>query len=242
MPAPMLETRVLLVDDDAIVREMVAAYLRTNGVLAIEASTIHAGLAIFAAQTFDLVLADINLSDGSGFEMIRQMRSRHDCAVIFLTALSSPTYRIRGLDSGADDYLVKPVDVRELLARIRAVLRRYRRLPPQPPPRGAVPVVEIGEWMLDLMRRELADAKGELVRLTRAEFDLLAALVQADGTPLSREYLVEVVASADADTKTRTIDVMVSRIRRKLAAAAGTPPRILTQQGAGYRFLAPAPA
>lgn len=234
------ETRVLLVDADARMRGFVAAYLRTNGIVAIEAETIGGGLAIFAAQRFDVVIAEIEFADGSGFDMIRQMRSRRDCAVIFVTSQRSSGMHIKGLDSGADDYVVKPIEIRELFARMRAVLRRYRRLPPQPPVHDAVPVIELGNWTLDLVRRELSDSAGELVRLTRAELDLLAALVQARGEPLSREYLVEVVASADADTKVRTIDVMVSRIRRKLAAASGPPPRVLTQKGAGYRYAAAA--
>lgn len=234
------DIRVLLIDADGRARGFVAAYLRTNAVIAIEAATIGSGLAIFAAQRFDLVIAEIDFADGSGFDMIRQMRSRRDCAVIFMTRQDSSNMRIKGLDSGADDYVVKPIEVRELFARMRAVLRRYRRQPPQPPVNDAVPVIELGAWTLDLVRRELSDAAGELVRLTRAELDLLAALVQARGEPLSREYLVEVVASADAETKVRTIDVMVSRIRRKLAAASGAPPRILTQKGSGYRYAAAA--
>lgn len=240
MPVAVPDARVLLVDADLRSRGFVAAYLRTNAMVAIEAGSVGSGLAIFVAQHFDIVIAEIDFADGSGFDMIRQMRSRRDCAVIFMTSQGSSGMHIKGLDSGADDYVVKPIEVRELFARMRAVLRRYRRLPPQPPVHDAVPVIELGTWTLDLVRRELSDAAGELVRLTRAELDLLAALVQARGEPLSRDYLVEVVASAEADTKVRTIDVMVSRIRRKLAAASGAPPRILTQKGAGYRYAAAA--
>jgi two-component system torCAD operon response regulator TorR len=154
-----------------------------------------------------------------------------------MTSRGTSDDKVHGLEAGGDDYIVKPVDMRELLARVRAVLRRYSR--PQPPLHGAAQVEAFSGWTLDLMRRELADAQGALVRLTRAEFDLFAALYQSGATPLHRDYLVEVVAAADAATKPRTVDVMISRIRRKLSQASQPSPVIVTRVGEGYLLELP---
>lgn len=231
---------ILIVEDDAIVRDIVARYLERNDFAAESVGDARNALARFDSRHFDLVIVDVNLPDVSGFDLVEKLRARRDVAVIFMTGLGSPAARVRGLESGGDDYIVKPVEVRELLARVRAVLRRYRQQPAASAQYANVPVIEFQGWTLDLMRRELADPNGALVRLTRAEFDLFAALVQAGSTPLSREYLIEVVSSAESDTKARTIDVMVSRIRKKLAAAAPPTPLIVTKAREGYRFEAPA--
>jgi two-component system torCAD operon response regulator TorR len=150
-----------------------------------------------------------------------------------MTARGTVEDRLQGFRTGGDDYLVKPVDMRELLARIRVFLRRRAG---SPIPEGPQ-VVALGGWTLDLVRRELADSAGKPVPLTRAEFDLFAALHHSATVPLHRDYLLEVIASADSTTKLRTIDVMVSRIRRKLASGAGPPPRIVTKTGEGYVLL-----
>ncbi len=237
LPATEAEALVLVVEDDPITRAVMVAYLRSEAFRIVEAGDAAAGLALCKTHPVDLVLVDVNLPDASGFDLVTALRRSRDCAVIFTTARSAPLDKVRGLESGGDDYIVKPVEARELVARVRAVLRRYRRPPPGPGP--ADPLREFSGWILDLVRRELADPAGELIRLTRAEFDLLAALVQAGGQPLSRDYLIEVVASADSETKARTIDVMVSRIRRKLAAGAPPAPGIRTVQGQGYSFTPP---
>ncbi len=222
-----------------IVRRIVVSYLRANGIETVESGDAAGASAYFASIPFDLVLVDVSLPDGSGFDLVDRMRRRRDCAFIYMTSLGNPEHRVRGLENG-DDYLVKPIEVRELLARIRAVLRRYRRPAPELP---AVPRnIELCGWTLDFIRRELADPHGSIVKLTRAEFDLLAALAQAQGAALSRDYLVEVIASAEAETKERTIDVMVSRIRRKLRSAPQPAPHIATRTGLGYCFEPPAPA
>lgn len=230
--------RVLIVEDDAIVREIVAGCLAAEGFQTASAASAAAAETLINLGSFDLALVDVQLPDGSGLDLVERLRRQRDIAVIYMTGLGSPDARVRGLETG-DDYIVKPVEVRELVARVRAVLRRYRRT--AAPPR-TLPVLEFSGWTLDLVRRELADPAAGLVRLTRAEFDLLAALVQAAGSPLGRDYLLEVVSSAESDTKARTIDVMVSRIRKKLAAAAPPVPLIVTEPGAGYSFKAPGKA
>lgn len=230
MPDLNAAAHIMIVEDDPIVREIVATSLRAEGFAVTEAPSSGHALQSFALQPAQLVIVDIRLPDGSGHDLVAALRGAGDPAVIFMTSLGGREDRIRGLDMG-DDYLVKPIDVRELGARARAVLRRYRRSQPV----GAL--LEFGGWTLDLVRRELADAGGEIVKLTRAEFDLLAALIQAGGTALSRDYLLEVVASAESRSNVRTVDVLVSRVRRKLAG--GLADCVRTIPGAGYRWVAP---
>lgn len=220
---------LLLVEDDPIFSEIVAAHLRKEGLEVVCAQDIATGLRLFSELPIDLVLADVNLPDGLGHDMVRRMKTRRDCAAIYVTQRGASDDRILGLSQG-DDYIVKPADLRELTARVRAVLRRYQR--------GRVDrVIEIADWTLDTVRRELADADGTVLRLTRAEFDLVAALAQSGATPLGREYLVEVIASAEATTNMRTVDVLISRIRRKLMAAGPAAPRIITLHAQGYQLV-----
>jgi len=230
--------RILIVEDDIICREIVGAHLKAQGFSTLEAVDFASGVAAFASHPVDLLITDINLPDGLGFDLVKTLRAQRDCAAIYLTSRGGSDDRVRGLEAGADDYVVKPFDMPELTARVRAVLRRYRRQSASPA--KADTVIVLAGWTLDLVRRELADPQGQLVRLTRAEFDLFAALAQSGAKPLSRDYLVEVVSSADSATRERTIDVMISRIRRKLAFVNHPAPQIITQQGQGYRFKAPA--
>jgi two-component system OmpR family response regulator len=229
-------SRILIVEDDIVVREIIARHLQRDGFEAIEADSIANGERLFAERDIDLVIADINLPDGAGFDLVATMRRTRDVPVIYVTTRDASADRVHGLESGGDDYVIKPVDPDELQARIRAVLRRYNR----PDQRLAQPesVVAFAGWTVDLVRRELADPKGEVVNLTRAEFDLFAALMQTKAI-LSRDYLLEVVSSTNTTAKLRTIDVLVSRVRRKLAAAPGPAPRLVTVSGEGYRLDVP---
>jgi two-component system torCAD operon response regulator TorR len=199
--------RVLLVEDDPILSEVIIGYFRQEGIDVLAAADAAAGLRLFARHPVDLALVDVNLPDRSGHDLVRDLKRRRDCPVIYVTSRGGAEERVWGLQA-ADDYVVKPIDVRELMARVKAVLRRYR-----PPTSVVNAVVELGGWTLDIVRRELADPAGAPVRLTRAEFDLFAALAQVDGVTLSRDYLLEVVASAEAPSKSRTVDVLVSRIQ-----------------------------
>jgi two-component system torCAD operon response regulator TorR len=222
------ETSILVVEDDPIVRSIVATSLGAAGFVVRQAETGDAARASFADQPADLVLIDIRLPDGSGHEVAAGLQKVGNPAVIFLTSLSGVQDRVRGLDL-ADDYLTKPVELDELHARVRAVLRRWRRGIPVGSTR------DLAGWTLDLVRRELADPDGSVLRLTRAEFDVLAALVQADGAVLSRDYLLEVSGSADSGTAVRSVDVLVSRIRRKLAGST-LAAAVQTVPGQGYRW------
>lgn len=223
---------ILLVEDDVIIREVVSTTLSAHGYRVVEAGNIETALRALKLQSFALVIVDIGLPDGSGHDLVSALTSDTGPAVIFMTSLSAADDRIRGLNAG-DDYVVKPVDPYELVARVGAVLRRYLRAS------SSNTVLEFGGWTMDLVRRELADPDGKIIALTRGEFDLLAALVHARGQPLSRDFLIEVVASVHSDAKERSIDVLVSRARRKLATSQARAPRILTTRRAGYRFEPP---
>jgi DNA-binding response OmpR family regulator len=229
----MLRAKTLLVDDDPIVREVITTSFRKAGWRIDAAPDAASALRLFASEPTDLILADINLPDGSGRELVGRMQRLRDCAVIYVTSLGGAEDRLQGLKDG-DDYVVKPVDVQELMARSHAVLRRYRLQRP-----AMDPVLTLDAWTLDVVRRELANPSGEIIRLTRAEFDLLAALAQSGDAVLSRDYLLEVIASAEAETKVRTVDVLISRIRRKLADGGPSPPLIATVHAQGYRLARP---
>jgi two-component system torCAD operon response regulator TorR len=219
---------ILIVEDDPIVSAILTASLTQSGFVVRQVETGEAARESFASQSADLVLIDIRLPDGLGHTVARDLQKFGDPAVIFLTSMGGVEDRIRGLNI-ADDYLVKPVDLGELHARVGAVLRRFRRAMPHKTVR------DIRGWTLDLVRRELADPAGRLLRLTRGEFDIVAALVQAEGAALSRDYLLEVSGSADSAASERSVDVLVSRIRNKFKQTS-LEDSILTVPGKGYRW------
>jgi two-component system torCAD operon response regulator TorR len=235
MPNSLKPTRVLIVEDDLIAREIIASALRLEGFDVAEAESLAGARQALLREPADLVLADVNLPDGAGFDLIQSLRTKPQPAVIYMTTRSSSVDRIHGLETGGDDYVVKPIDVAELLARVRAVLRRYQKSLMTP---RQDTLLAFSGWTLDLVRRELAAPQGQVIDLTRGEFDLFAALAQTRAT-LDRDYLVEVISSAQANPSPRTIDVLVSRIRRKLADLPAPTPRIITVAGQGYAVELP---
>lgn len=229
---------VLIIDGDGMTRATIAAGFVQAGCRVTEATDLPTAFHHLEARLFDLVVMDPGPRDIAGHPggPVEALRAVSDCGLIVLSAAAGREQRLGALDRGADDFLAKPVDLAELLARSRAVLRRCG------PARaaGGGPIQVFAGWHLDLLRRELTDAQGRLVRLTRAEFDLVAALAQAKGQTLTRDYLIEVVCDAESDAQVRTVDAMVSRVRRKLAEIGGTAaPGIVTVHGIGYRFTAP---
>jgi two-component system torCAD operon response regulator TorR len=235
MPNSLKPTRVLIVEDDLIAREIIASALRLEGFDVAEAESLAGARQALLREPADLVLADVNLPDGAGFDLIQSLRTKPQPAVIYMTTRGSSVDRIHGLETGGDDYVVKPIDVAELLARVRAVLRRYQKSLMTP---RQDTLLAFSGWTLDLVRRELAAPQGQVIDLTRGEFDLFAALAQTRAT-LDRDYLVEVISSAQANPSPRTIDVLVSRIRRKLADLPAPTPRIITVAGQGYAVELP---
>lgn len=219
--------RVLLIDDDARLHELLASYLGQNGVEVSRAADGRAGLAALEAGTFDAVLLDVMMPGIDGLEVLRRLRAAHNrIPVVMLTAKGDETDRVVGLEIGADDYLPKPFSPRELLARLRAVLRRAT-------PELATERLSAGEVTVDLTTRE-ATVAGRLVELTGLEFDLLAAFVRRAGRVIPRDALLSQAGRGDVAVGERTVDVHVSHLRQKLGDDPKNPRLIKTVRGIGY--------
>ena len=231
----MERRRVLLVEDEASISGPLAAALEREGFDTTVAATAGDALERAAAEDPDLVLLDLMLPDGSGFDVCRELRRTSDVPVVMLTARGDEADRIVGLELGADDYVVKPFSAREVIARVRAVLRRSAA-----PPRGAETSgkAEIGDLVVDRERRSAALAGAEL-ELSRKEFDLLERLVRDAGSVVTREQLIEDVWDMNWFGSTKTLDVHVSSLRRKLGDDAAEPRYLHTVRGVGFRFAAP---
>jgi len=230
-------TQVCIVDDDPAIRDVVSHELRQHGWSVLEAGSEAALNALLREHTPDLILLDIRLPDQDGLTIARRLRGHSAIPIIMLTGMGSDVDRIVGLELGADDYVVKPFNPRELVARIKAVLRRTSGQPAVPPARPPDhDCRRFGGWLLDLTSRVLTDPAGQPVTLTNAEFLLLEALADAPRRVLSREHLLERTHAYDADVFDRTIDVLVMRLRRKIEANRHAPRMIRTERGAGYVF------
>ncbi|MGO4725695.1 MULTISPECIES: response regulator [unclassified Inquilinus] len=225
--------RLVVVEDDPVTRSMIARYFAEQGFEVEEAATGAECRRALKQRPADLIFIDIQLPDGDGFDLAREIRAASAVGIIFVTQKDSEVDRILGLELAGDDYVTKPVKLRELLARARSLLRR-RELE-RDSARGRT-VITFDSWLLDQTRRELTTRDGVPVRVTRGEFDLLAALVQANGRPLSRDYLIEVVSNRDTEVGDRTVDALVARLRRKLQPPEGGPPVIVTVTGVGYKL------
>jgi len=231
-----MSSTALLVEDDARLGALVAEYLGKHEVEVSVVRDGERGLAALAQRPFDVVLLDVMLPGIDGFEVCRRLRATPAVAgtpVIMLTAKGDPMDKVVGLELGADDYLAKPFEPRELLARIRAVLRRA----PGRPAAGA-PRLHVGEIEIDFDAREVL-VRGVRQRLTQFEFDLLAALARAPGRVLSREYLLDALKGQAYEVFDRSIDVHVSRLRAKLEPDAKDPRYIRTVRGVGYVLMRP---
>ncbi len=224
---------ILLVEDETAITEPLTEALEREGFRARVAHTAVAALEMASASTPDLVLLDIGLPDGSGLDVCRSLRQQSDVPVIMLTARGSEADRVAGLEMGADDYVVKPFSAREVTARVRAVLRRSQ------PGRGDEPErYQVGELTLDVARHT-ASVKGEELELSRKEFELLRALMEQAGTVISRQALIEQVWDMNWFGSTKTLDVHMSGLRRKLGDDPKRPRYIHTVRGVGFRFSGP---
>ena len=226
---------ILVVDDDAEIRRLVAGYLADQGYRTLTAADTAAAREALAAHGPDLLVLDVMLPGEDGLSFVRDLRTHSEVPVILLTALGEEADRVTGLELGADDYLAKPFGPRELLARIRTVLRRSRT--PDDSEAGGERF-RFEDWVLDLKRRELLDPEGRLVDLTRGEFDLLAVFVRQPQTVLDRDALLDATRGREAAPFDRSVDVQVGRLRRKIEANAAAPRLIRTVRGAGYLFTA----
>jgi len=235
----MSETdHILVVDDQQEICDLVREYLSDEG---FRVSTANDGSAMretMARDAVDLVILDLVLRGEDGLQLARELRSQSDIGIIMLTGRGETVDRIIGLEMGADDYLSKPFHLRELLARVRSVLRRggSRGGDKSGAPRSRV---RFAGWTLDLASRELMSPSGEDVRLTTGEFELLAAFVNHANQVLSRDRLLDLSRHREAGPFDRTIDVQVGRLRRKLEDDPKNPTLIKTVRAGGYMFTAP---
>ena len=228
-------TRVLLVDDEASLREPLAEYLARQGFLVSQAEDAVRARALLLEETPDLVLVDIMMPGEDGLSLCRHLTEARDLPVILLTARGEATDRIVGLEIGADDYVVKPFEPRELVARIRSVLRRAAR--PASAPDEDAPY-EFEGWRLDPLKRRLTDPEGTVVPLSSAEFRLLCAFLSHPRQVLDRDRLLDMVQGREAHLFDRAVDNQVSRLRRKIEEDSRDPKLIQTVWGGGYRLAA----
>ena len=228
----MAATRVLVVDDDPAIRIMLAEYLGQHGYEVALASSGAAMRAELERAAPAVVLLDNGLPGEDGLTLARYLRERHDLGIIMVTGAGDVVDRVAGLEVGADDYIAKPFDPRELRARLKSVLRRVEAKKFTPPMR-----VSIGRCFLDLKSRTLCDAKGREIPITSMEFDLLKALVEHPNQVLSRDQLLTMTRNREWEPFDRSIDIRITRLRRKLEEDPAHPRAIRTVRGAGYMFI-----
>jgi two-component system torCAD operon response regulator TorR len=226
---------VLVVEDEAATRELVATYLAEFGFRVTSAESAVAFRRVMRGGPFDVVLLDRRLPDGDGLDLARELKQVSDAGILFVTSVGGEVDAVLGLEIGADDYIVKPIALRELVARIRSTLRRVDAARARPTTADRERSVWLGPWKIDLARRLVQGRDGADLVLTRGEFDLLAALVEANGRPLNRDYLLELVSERADDVTDRSIDTLVSRLRKKLGNDEDGRPLIQTERGIGYR-------
>lgn len=219
--------RILVVEDEAITRSTVVYFLERNGFDVRGVGTAAAAFSALVEESFDLVLLDINLPDGDGLSLAESVAHTFSVGIVFITQHTERETRIRALEATGDDYVTKPLDLRELLARMRSVLRRRGGTAPT--------VVRVGDYEVDLEKRCVRSADNAAVDLTRGEFDLLRALLKSNGA-VSRQTLMAVVSRDLEPADPRTVDTLVSRLRRKLGDDPRHPHLIKTEQGVGYRL------
>lgn len=231
-PAP----HILVVDDDAEIRDLVSGFLKRNSYRVMTARDAKAARQAMADYKFDLVVLDLMMPGEDGLSLCRDLRAKSKIPVIMVTARGEETDRIVGLEIGADDYLPKPFSPRELLARIRAVIRRTQGLPPDP--RGQRPggMLKFAGFTLDIERHELTGPDGVAVPLSQGEFLLLGAFLDHPGRVLTRDQLLDLTRGRAAVPFDRSIDNQVSRLRKKIEEDAKSPRLIQTVWGGGYRF------
>ena len=232
----MASAHVLIVEDDMEIRELVDRFLGTNGLRTTAVADAEDAAAVLADSEIDLVLLDLMLPGEDGLALCRRLSVANGPRIIILTALSEPTDRVVGLELGADDYICKPFDLRELLARIRAVLRRPLPAPEQQRQAGQETVFRFSGFEFFPHRRFLRSPAGLRVPLTGAEADLLLVFCQHPRKVLSRDRLIGLTRGEGFAIATRSVDILVSRLRRKLASDDPTAETIRTVRSDGYVF------
>jgi len=230
--------RVLVVDDDPEIRAMLVDYLTGHGFEVAQAGSGEEMRAALAQAVPGVVLLDVNLPGEDGLSLARYLRERHDLGIIMVTAAGDVVDRIVGLEVGADDYIAKPFDPRELRARVRSVIRRVQQRAPQPPATPTAPArrVNVGACALELTTHRLIGPDGEEVPLTHMEFDLLRVFTEHPNQVLTRDQLLTLTRNREWEPFDRSIDIRIARLRRKIEPDPENPRVIRTVRGAGYMF------
>jgi DNA-binding response OmpR family regulator len=237
--SPATAPHVLAVDDDPAIRALLADYLADHD---LRITTVASGAEltrVMAAETVDLVVLDVRLPGEDGMQIARRLRESSAIPILMLTGRAEEADRVMGLELGADDYLTKPFSSRELLARIRALLRRAQAQTSVADALAKARAYRFGGWELNIGLRRLKSPDGQPVELTNGEFSLLAAFLCAPQRVLSRDQLLDLSRLHNAEVYDRSIDVQILRLRRKIEADPARPRFIVTQRGAGYLFDAP---
>ena len=236
--ATLSPIHVLAVDDDPSVRQMIADYLGDND---IGVTVVGSGKKIaeaMARETIDLIILDLKLPGEDGMQIARELRGESDIPIIMLTGRKDEADRVMGLELGADDYLTKPFSPRELLARIRALLRRSRAQETVADGLARIRAYRFAGWELNVRLRRLKSPQGEIVPTTNSEFNLLVAFLAAPQRVLSREQLLELSRLHNDEVYDRSVDVQVGRLRKKIEPNSSAAQLIRTERGAGYVFTA----
>ncbi len=231
-----MTTHILVVDDDPQIRSLLHDYLTENAMRVSGAANSQEMTRVLSEESIDLVVLDLRLGNEDGMMMARQLRSQHTVPIVMLTGVRDEADRVMGLELGADDYIVKPFSPRELLARIRTVLRRSRAPAVVADKQHEVRAYRFGEFELNLRTRRLKKTDGTAIALTNGEFNLLAALLATPGRVLTRDQLLEASRVHDNEVYDRAIDIQILRLRRKIEADPAQPQYIVTERGAGYIF------
>jgi DNA-binding response OmpR family regulator len=227
---------ILIVDDDAQIRALLEEYLQENGLRVSLAASGQQMSQILTREAIDLVILDLRLAGEDGMAIARTLRDSSAIPIIMLTGVRDEADRVMGLELGADDYLTKPFSPRELLARLRTVLRRTKGVALAQSRERNIRAYRFAEFELNLRTRRLKQLDGRAIDLTNGEFNLLAALLGAPQRVLTRDQLLEASRVYDNEVYDRSIDVQVTRLRRKIEADPSAPRFIVTERGAGYTF------
>ncbi|MEM7407219.1 MAG: response regulator [Pseudomonadota bacterium] len=236
-------THIVVVDDEATIRDTIREYLEIHGYRVTEADSARTLRTMLeGGADIDLVVLDVSMPGEDGLSLARFLRESTDVLIVMLTAAGEVVDRIVGLEMGADDYIAKPADLRELLARIKAVIRRRHEAAPAAALSQPTDVIQLGNHALHLEARKLTDASGEEIAITSMEFDLLRAFCENPNRVLSRDQLLELAHHKRWEPYDRSIDIRVGRLRKKLEADPQKPELIKTVHGVGYVFAPPVPA
>jgi DNA-binding response OmpR family regulator len=234
-----MNPHVLAVDDDEAIRHLISEYLVQHDLRVTTVATSRELDAVMAAETVDMVVLDVRLQGEDGMQIARRLREKSAIPILMLTGRVEEADRVMGLELGADDYLTKPFSPRELLARIRALLRRSKAQASVADAISAVRAYRFAGWELNIGLRKLRSPKGEAVDLTNGEFRILTAFLSAPQRVLSRDQLLDLSRVHSAEVYDRSIDIQILRLRRKIEADPSRPKFITTERGAGYVFASP---